>query len=387
MPVVRTLVAIGIAFSVASCAGLPRTAFDTSEQAVAEIPGMSNVRFFADAPIEQIYRVLDPDPMFVAAGKNGRFDMLAVSGGAWDGAYGAGLLTGWSRAGGRPKFSVVTGVSAGSLIAPLAFLGPDYDTQLEDAFTGGVAETLGDGSEGLLSILFERDSRRATLKAMVMCYVDEALLRAVAAEHRRGRRLLVVTTNLDAQRAVVWNMGAIAASGAPHALDLFRDVLIASSSVPGAFEPTRISVTANGRAFAEMHVDGGVTMNVFTMPDALLLNGNAGRQRVPGRIYVIINNRLAPEFEVVDADVPGQLGRTVSTLLKAHTRSEILAMIGFARSDGMDFNLAYVNEDLPKDLKPGFNAKYMRAVYALAHERSLAGDFWKKTLALPGTPQ
>lgn len=378
----RVLVAAFVAVSCASCASLPRTQFTEKEQNIAQIPGMPNVRFYTDAPLAEIERTMRVDAMMAAAKQNGGFQMLAISGGAWDGAYGAGILNGWTKSGRRPKFVVVTGVSAGSLIAPLAFLGPDYDAKLKEAFTSGKAAPIGDGTDSLVSVISEAGMRRDALHALIASYVDEKLLRAAAAEHRRGRRLLVVTTNLDAQRAVVWDMGAIAVSGHPQALQLFRDVLTASSSVPGVFEPTRITVTANGRTFEELHVDGGVTTNVFTLPDAVLTTHNGDRGSVRGGMYVIMNTRLTPEFQVVEAQLPVMLGRTMSTLLKAHSKAVVLTSIEFARTAGMDFNLTQMNVELPKDLKPSFETEYMRAVYAIGYRRAASGNFWEKSISL-----
>jgi hypothetical protein len=380
------LFALIVSLALASCASMPRASFTEKEQNVARIPGMPNVRFFADASLEEVTRVADMNAVLASARKSGRFELLAISGGAWDGAYGAGIVTGWTKSGRRPKFTVVTGVSAGALIAPFAFVGPDYDAALKDAFTSGASAPIGDGSDNLLAILGESGTRRETLHALVSRYVDGRFLRAVAAEHSRGRKLLVVTTNLDAQRAVVWNMGAIAASGHPRALELFRDVLTASSSVPGMFEPTRITVTANGRQFEELHVDGGVTTNVFILPDAMLAGGARDPEggKLPGSVYVIMNSRLAPEFEVVQAQFAPTLGRSLSTVLKSHAKNTVLANIAFARSTGLDFNLTQIDKELPKDLQPSFNTDYMRAVYALGYSRGVSGTFWEKTLSSPG---
>ena len=115
------------------------------------------------------------------------------------------------------------------------------------------------------------------------------MIERVAEDHRRGRRLIVVTTNLDAQRTVVWNLGAIAASGRSDRFDIFREVLVASASIPGIFSPVLIDVEANGRHFNELHVDGGVTRNILVAPDAVIVPGNFLPGRVSGQIYVIIN--------------------------------------------------------------------------------------------------
>jgi hypothetical protein len=381
LPIVGVIAA---SLALASCASTARVAFTETEQNIAGIPGMSNVRFFADAPLAEVSRLADTKALLTAGHKNGRFDLLAISGGAWDGAYGAGIVTGLTKSGNRPQFTIVTGVSAGALIAPFAFAGPDFDDELKDAFTSGQSASIGDGSNNLFSIIADSDTRRETLHALISRYVDDRFLHAIAIEHRRGRRLMIVTTNLDAQRAVVWNMGAIASSGHPRALELFRDVLTASSSVPGMFEPTHITVTANGREFQELHADGGVTTNVFILPDSMLTSGanDPERGKLPGSVYVIMNGRLAPEFEMVQAQFVPALGRSLATVLKSHAKNTVLANVAFARSAGLDFNLTQIDMELPQDLKPSFDTAYMRAVYAIGYNRAVAGNFWEKTLPL-----
>jgi hypothetical protein len=364
-----------------ACSMLPRPAFTEKEADAAQIPGMPDARFYTDAPWSEVLQILDKNAVARAVREAGGFDVLAISGGASDGAFGAGVLNGWTKSGGRPKFTAVTGVSAGALIAPFAFLGPDYDAQLKDAFTSGRAVSLDEGADNLISLIGQRDMRRAALHDLIAHYVDGSFLQAVAAEHKRGRRLLTVTTNLDSQRAAVWNMGAIAASGRPEALALFRDVLIASASIPGAFEPTRFTVTANGREFQELHVDGGVTTNVFTMPDAVLTEGGK-KTFAPGRMYVLMNTRLTPEFEMVDGQFTAEIERSIATLLKAHSKTTVLASQEFARSTGANFNLISIDRRFKPPMKASFNTAYMRAAYDYGYSRTAVGNFWQKTVAL-----
>ncbi|MCL6634858.1 MAG: patatin-like phospholipase family protein [Peptococcaceae bacterium] len=185
------------------------------------------------------------------------FNILALSGGASGGAFGAGALVGLTRSGRRPDFAIVTGVSTGALIAPLAFLGSEWDERLADAYVGGHAADLLSirGFAGALGTgLFKGEG----LEALIAPIIDERLMDAVAAEHARGRRLLIATTNLDSQKATIWDMGAIASRGGEAALKLFREVMLASASVPGLFPPRLFDVEAGGERFQEMHVDGGV---------------------------------------------------------------------------------------------------------------------------------
>lgn len=383
----RNACVILLMIAVAGCASFPRTQFTAKQQAIAQIPGIPRARMWADAAAESFAGVIHLEQMQAAARKSGSMDLLAISGGASDGAFGAGALTGLTARGQRPEFAFVSGVSAGALIAPLVFLGPRYDEKLTYAWTSGIAAPIGEG--GALSILFSQDSRRMALYDLVSSFVDADMLKEVAAEHRRGRRLVVVTTNLDAQRPVVWDLGAIAASGHPKALQLFRDVLTASSSIPGAFAPTLIEVEAEGRQFAELHVDGGATMQLFTIPEAILSKGLPNERQasaMPTRFFIIINNRLKPEFAVVEGSVVPMLARSLSSLIKTHARLTLVATREFARSRNMDFNLTYIGDDFPTDPKPSFETAYMRAVYRYGHDQAARGNLWQKQIPFLSGP-
>jgi hypothetical protein len=375
---VRQASALLLIVLVAGCATLARTPFTANQQAIAQIPGIPNARYWADASREDFTPVFHMNKMRAVADQIGSMDFLAISGGASDGAFAAGLLTGLTERGERPQFVFVSGVSAGALIAPLAFLGPSYDDELRKAWTSGIAEPVGEG--GILSVLFSQESRRIALYELVASFVDEEMLHKIAAEHRRGRRLAVVTTNIDAQRPMVWDLGAIAASGQPGALELFRNVLTASASIPGAFAPTPIEVEANGKRFTELHVDGGATMQVFTIPESILINDlpeKAKAYGIPARFFIIVNNRLKPEFEVVQSSVVPLLSRSLSSLIKSHARLTLVATLEFTRSRKIGFNLTYIGDDFPADPKPSFETSYMRSVYRYGFERARSGRAWR----------
>src|SRR5262245_19321775 len=106
-----------------ACSFIPRDSFSAREAAAAAIPGIPHARFWVDGSDTELREFLKGSALTSAAAVPGSFDVLAISGGAYDGAYGAGVINGWTSTGTRPKFSIVTGVSAGALIAPLAFLG------------------------------------------------------------------------------------------------------------------------------------------------------------------------------------------------------------------------------------------------------------------------
>jgi predicted acylesterase/phospholipase RssA len=371
-----------VALALAACAGWPREPFTRSEQAVAEIPGMPGVRFWADAPPAEIARAFGDGVMHAALHGPGGCRYLALSGGAAGGAFGAGVLNGWTRSGRRPEFTVVTGVSIGAIIAPFAFLGSRYDAYLTQAFTSGVAEglDLGEGIE-IFDLLGRHKARRELLYQLVSAFVDQPLLKQIAAEHARGRFLFVVTTNLDAQRPVVWNMGAIASSRHPGALELFRAVITASASIPAAIAPTRIEVEAHGRRFEELHTDGAVTSEFYTLPEWVLASDGEPPGKAPHRLFIIINNGLTPDFEVTEDSSSAVARRSVTTLLKAFRNETLITTLKFARDKNVDFNLTYIDPNFPL-VKAELTTQYMRAAYLYGYRKALSRRLWDKTIPL-----
>src|SRR5215471_12588888 len=222
---------------------------------------------------------------------------LAISGGGDNGAFGAGLLNGWTATGTRPTFKLVTGVSTGALIAPFAFLGEAYDAQLKSIYTGVSLADIAKQRSVWSVIYGDAMADTTPLRHLVEKTVTQELLNAIAVEHSHGRILLIATTNLDVRRPVVWNITKIAASKVPGSLELVHKILIASAAIPGTFPPVMIDVQAKGKAYQEMHVDGGTTGQVFVYPAAIQLNALAKRQRA---LYIIRNARLDPQWAQVD---------------------------------------------------------------------------------------
>lgn len=376
----RIAAALGLAAQMAACGSVPRTAYTAREAADATVPGIPDARVFADASFDTIARLSS-----VPQRKQDRFTYLALSGGGGDGAYGAGVLNGWTASGTRPEFNLVSGVSTGALIAPFAFLGSAYDSYLTEFYTSGVAETLV-SQPSITSVLFGSglfgDGR---LRDLIGRYVSNDLLDAIAAEHAKGRRLLVVTTNLDSQRAVIWNMGAIASSNAPNRLDLFRDVLAASASIPAVFPPQFIDVSAGPAQFKEMHVDGSVVTPVFTLPQSLLLRDGKLPTTGKGQIFVVINGRLEPDFEVTQNNTLAIVGRSFTTASRARSRAALAATYALARTNNIGFNLTYVDESGPKaPTAQGFSTAYMRSLYQNGFDKARTGNLWEHTV--PAAP-
>ena len=357
----------------AGCASLPRVPFTKEQQAVATIPGIPNARVWSDDRADALLARARSDVRAGEAGRVGAINnVLAISGGGSNGAYGAGLLSGWSERGSRPEFTVVTGASAGALIAPFAFLGPSYDPVLENLFSEGIGEELLQ-LDGLSAIFGASVFKAEPLRRLIARYVDDALLERIGTEYQKGRRLLVVTTNLDAQRTAVWDMGAIAASGAPGALDLFRNVLVASASVPGVYSPVLINVEGEGRRFEEMHVDGGVRANLLVVPESLLLSSvPPPASRVQPHVYILMNNKLEQDFEIVEGKALTIVSRSFTTAVKANTQNTLIATYDFARRNKWDFNLASIDADYPTTTSMGFDRGYMQHMPAPSIVRTRA---------------
>ena len=368
-----------------ACSFIPREPFTAHEQAIAEIPGIPNARVWVDGSEAEFRSFLRGTAIASPNGPAESFDILALSGGAYDGAFGAGVIGGWTATGTRPKFVFVTGVSAGALIAPLAFLGPNYDAEMREAFSVDAAQVLGDLG-GIFSLLGTVDLRHGMLENLVDKFVNERLMASVAAEHAQGRRLLILTTNLDAQRGVLWDMGAIAAGG-PQYRQLFRDVLVASASIPGLFGPTYIEVHANGHFFREMHVDGGATSQFFVLPDFVYQRGrNVLDPRNRPRVWIVMNNHITPQFEVVESGLLPTVARSFSTLIKSDAKSVLLATLNYVGSDR--FNLTSIDNSFDEwlaanpSIQPGFNSPYMAALYRYGYEKALSGHLWSKQVPL-----
>ena len=231
-----SLLLVWAAISLSACASVPRAPLSSGK--LASIPQIPLARI---SP-EEGYRVF-------AGSRKGPLTILALSGGGADGAYGAGFLKGWSESGQRPEFDIVTGSSVGALIAPLAFLGPGYDDRLEAIFTSGATDDLM-RIAGVNALVGSGAFKAGPMKELISKYADDRLIDAVAARYRRGKVLIVATTNLDTQSTTLWNMGEIASSYSPERYDLFRSVLAASAAIPGIFPP----VTIRGHRY----MDGGM---------------------------------------------------------------------------------------------------------------------------------
>ena len=350
----------------------------------AKIDGYQQIRAwgdelppFIDRFVEERRQILRINPALAR-----RDDLLALSGGGADGAYGAGFLKGWSDRGNRPEFSLVTGVSTGALIAPFAYLGPAYDDEMKRFYTETstsnvitftpIAALFGGASVG--------DS--TPLRMIIEKVVDAKLVRAIARENSRGRILLVGTTNLDAQRQMIWNIGRIAASGQPGRVDLIRKILLASASIPGAFPPVEFDVVIDGKRYQELHVDGGVTHEVFAYPPSIQMREIERRLgiRPQKTMWLIRNKKIEASYQPVELGAAKIAERSISTLIKYQGRGDLLDLERLARRDGFRFRLTSVPETFTLKPKEVFDPAYMKALYEVGYEAGRRGDNWRRSL-------
>jgi Patatin-like phospholipase len=323
-----------------------RPAFSVEDEDTAVLPGVADARVWGDSEAE--FAHLLPQ----ASGP-----WLAISGGGSDGAYGGGVLAGWTQTGARPEFAVVTGTSIGALIAPFAFLGSRYDDEIRKSFTTMTAADIFE-DRATDDSLFDH----WPLKRQLEQRVSAKLLAEIAVEHAHGRRLFVATTNLDAGRRVIWNMGAIAARGDEKGLTLFREVLLASCSIPGFFSPVGIEVEANGKRFQEMHGDGTLTAPFFVVPESML-SASATAHPPLSQVYVIINSKLGPEFKMPERNIPGVLGRSIGVALTSALRTEVALLSVGAQRHGVELRFAHVDPAFNYPSRGPFDGKYMQALY------------------------
>ncbi|KAA3450313.1 alpha/beta hydrolase [Mesorhizobium sp. SARCC-RB16n] len=367
-------VLVPVAFILAGCVQTLDRAHDAGEAEKASIAGYGEIRSYLDARLDEVPRnAVDWFP----ATKRDKIDGLMLSGGGAGGAFSVGVLAAWSAARTRPRFDVVTGVSTGALIAPFAFLGSAYDDTLVHLYTSGVAEDLV-GSKRLGGLFGASLLKDDPLRRMIERYITPNVLQQVAAEHRKGRRLLILTTNLDTQRAVVWNMGVIANSGRPDALKLFQDILVASASIPGVYPAVMIKAASAGRSFEEMHSDGGSASQILTFPQ-VFLTGSArlASKRQSVNFYVIVNNALMPEFAATPDKTLSVIARAYTIFVKSQTQSALTALYNYSKLTGAHFHLASIDAQVPYSMSDPFNTNYMRTVYKLGYDEGAAGTVWK----------
>ena len=373
--------------SLTGCGTLPRNALPTELMGAAVIPGMPEVQAPAGRPslalsqdLARSFEQESPDVFPVGTDGIVHYATLALSGGGANGAFGAGFLNGWTRTGERPVFKIVTGVSTGALMAPFAFLGPAYDDALREFYTTNSSRNIFRALSFIPQLLGgESFADTAPLRALIEQHVDAEFLHQIAQAHAAGRRLYVGTVDLDSQRLVVWNMGLIAASGRPQALALFRQVMLASASIPVAFPPVFFEVEAGGQRYDEMHVDGAVAANVFysgavfSFPEA---REGVGRGSARTEIYIIHNGQLLPTPRPTSRSLSSIARRAFESASKAGFVGDLFRIYSLALREQAGFNWITMPNGVELAGDELFDPVLMRALYDLGYDNALAGATW-----------
>jgi len=381
--------------SIQGCATLrPRNAVPLDFDGKVTISGMPDIRTDIDNPdpivmqksLVDSFKQEDKDA-YPSSGSGVKiYPVLAISGGGANGAYGAGLLKGWSEEGSRPLFKIITGVSSGSIIALYTFLGKEYDEALEKFFTTMSTKDIMKQKNFFSIMLGDSLFSSAPLAKKISAIVDGKLMTKVAEEHKRGRRLFVGTVNLDAQEFVVWDMGALACKGGSDSLLMFRKIILASCSLPMTFSPVHFKVSdVTGELYDEMHVDGGTIRGVFyinrltkNMEGAAKLFGIDPSKYRP-QIYILSNTYMSPIRQQVKDDLVGISVRSLDTVVAAANNGDIYRLYATAKKRGLDFNLAYIPSDFKPDPKELFDKKEMQRLFKRGYDDAVNGYEWHKT--------
>jgi predicted acylesterase/phospholipase RssA len=374
-----------VSLSLLGCSALERkSAVPAQSLSKAQIAGLPSVRYLISTQASVDALVADLIQIEAARGKKafaGDANFLALSGGGDDGAFGAGLLVGWSKQGSRPAFNLVTGISTGALIAPFAYLGKEYDPVLKEVYTNINPKDVYI-ERGILSGIFSDGLADSTpLYQLISKYVDANFLKKIAYEYNtNGRWLLIGTTNIDAGIPVAWNMGKIATIGTPEALELFRRIMLASASIPGAFSPVMFDFLVDGQAFQEMHVDGGASTQVFLYPSAAAQKANdlGLKRRLNRQAYIIRNSRLDPRWSETERRTISVAGRAIAQLIQTQGIGDLYRIYAMTKMDQVGFNLAYIGSDFNEPHKEEFDTKYMNALFQYGYEHAVKGYAWSK---------
>jgi predicted patatin/cPLA2 family phospholipase len=382
---VASSVLVPVLLFVTACAHLPeRSPLPPEHIDDAEVLGIPRVRMWGDEAPPWEHDWFEKSRSEIKERYSGiygrRHTYLAISGGGENGAFAAGLLLGWTASGDRPEFTAVTGISAGALVAPFAFLGPEYDDVLKTVSSELKPDNVYKKRGMIRALRTDGLATTEPLQALIAKHVDEEVMEKIAAAHREGRTLNIGTANLDSMRPVIWRIGAIANSGHPDALELIRKILLASASIPAMFSPVLIPVQVDGKKYDELHVDGGAASQVFIYPPGVDYDEVLERLAVPGRpkVYIIRNSRLDPMYEQVRNKLFPIAGRSIESLVRTQGIGDLYRIYLETCRDGLDFNLAYIPAEFTMESKEDFDPQYMKELFDLAYERSKEGYDWEK---------
>jgi predicted acylesterase/phospholipase RssA len=302
--------------------------------------------------------------------------VLCLSGGGAYGAYTAGVLCGWTTRGDRPNFDVVTGVSTGGLIAPLAFLGPAYDHHLKRLYT-----TLSNRDIYTLrpvrGVFSDALADTRPLAHQVDLVLTDKMVQDLAIEHSKGRRLYLGTTVSQGKRFVAWDIGEIACRGRPEDRELIKRIILGSSAIPGFFPPSAIPITVDGKQFTENHVDGSVSYSLFLRPP-YSPPGTCPEPMSGVDVYAIVAGKLFADPEVIRPWILSEAAANITTLTYAQTRGDVTRLWSLCLISGMNFHLAAIPETTPAPkTSTTFDPAEMTQLFNAGARHVIEGCAWR----------
>jgi predicted acylesterase/phospholipase RssA len=378
----RRATVLGLTLSLFACAESRLPAPPGTGADDVSVLGIPNARFWVDrsndALLQEAFQAEARASGVAAPGADTTANFLALSGGGDNGAFGAGLLCGWTETGQRPQFRLVTGISTGALIAPFAFIGPSRDADLRAVYTDVSPDDIYRQRSLFAALTSDALTDSSPLYALISHHLDERMMAEIAQEYGRGRLLFVGTTNIDLQRPVLWNIGAIATSGKPGALDLIRKILLASAAIPGVFPPVLIDVQRQGETYQEMHVDGGAVAQMFLYPATIRLADEAARRNIHrDRVaYLIRNDRLDPEWADTNRQFLTIAQRAIATMIHVSGANDVFRIYATTQRDNVAYRLAYIGADFPAKQHQPFDRAYMNALFDYAYAKATNGYPW-----------
>jgi hypothetical protein len=345
---------------------------------VAQIPGFIGVRQWGEASGAKTIIDARSANAAVAQRSNGPLNVLALSGGAADGAFGAGFLTGWTQTRTRPQFHVVTGVSVGALIAPFAFLGAQYDDVLKQLLTELSGKSAITPRSRLFALLGDSLASPRPLESLIAAHFNERIMGEVAVLHRAGRRLYVSTSHIYAGREVIWDIGAIANSGRGDALALIHRVLLASAAVPILLPPVYFEVEAGGQRYNEMHVDGGIMRQMFIAPPGFDWDAAGRKLGTDGHInfYVIRNGRTRSEYMVMQPNPIGLGEHAMFQLTQSLGIGDLYMIYMRAQREHASFRAAWIDDAFAASWTQWYDPQYVRALFEYGHAQARGANVW-----------
>lgn len=378
----KSLILMAIAALLSGCASTKRPVLPSDHTTLGNIQGLEDTRFWGDEdlPNAEAYtaevrkQIMASNPEVLNQPQN----FLAISGGGQNGAFGAGVLNGWSQKGDRPSFRSVTGISTGAILAPFAFLGADYDHVMRELYSAySTKQVL---NKSILSALFGGDSLADSepLFKLIEHYLDDEAVERIATEYNKGRRLYVGTTNMDALRPVIWDLGAIAASNHPDKANYLHRIILASAAVPGAFPPEIFEVSKGEVNYNEVHVDGGIGNQIFITPASVSIRQTMEQVGFTqsGTIYVIRNNPTKTDWQLIKPSAIALSMASIGGLTRNQGNANQYIIFLQARIDGMKCRSAQIPASFKVESSEAFDTDYMQQLYDIAYDMALKGYPW-----------